>query len=744
MPSVLDGLNPEQRRAAEAIDGPVLIFAGAGSGKTRTLTHRIAHMVRERDIAAHSILAVTFTNKAAGEMKQRVERLVGAEAGVWVATFHSTCARLLRRYADRVGLQPNFSIIDESDRNSLIRRLLLELHHDPSLHPPRNVGYAISDWKNELLGPSQAAVQAAGLLSPPKKVAAAVYERYEQQLERNNSLDFDDLILRAVRLLERDDEVRTQLGERFRYVMVDEYQDINGAQYELVQRLVSAHRNLCVVGDDDQAIYSWRGARVDIILRFEQDYPDATTVKLERNYRSTESVLEVANALIANNSRRQRKELYTERQGGAAVTLQVTNNEQDEALYVADMVAAGRREGRSWSDHAVLYRTNAQSRPFEEVFGTRGIPFRLIGGVRFYERKEIRDLVAYLRFLHNPADDVSLVRVINEPARGIGTSTVAKLQAFASSHLLTLAQAVEAVAGGEEILSTGPTKKVRAFWEQIRPLWDVIDRLPVVDFLRAVLDQTGYLDALRSEASIEASSRLENLSELLSAVAERSLPPGREGLAAFLEQVALVSDTDDLASGEDAVPLLTLHSAKGLEFPVVFLVGLEERLCPHARSLDNEDAVAEERRLCYVGMTRAEERLYLTRAWRRTVFGQTQASQASRFLSEIPAHLLAGAEQLPRSLVGGSRRELDPHAAATFVRRERRLINVPDRPGDELPQPILRPAPFRDGEKVRHPKHGVGMVVQYVPSTNTLRVVFGHDIMDLDLGYVSVERVEEE
>ncbi|MBI2300913.1 MAG: UvrD-helicase domain-containing protein [Armatimonadetes bacterium] len=744
MPSLLDGLNPEQREAAAHVDGPLLVFAGAGSGKTRTLTHRIAYLLAERGVRPDQVLAVTFTNKAAGEMRSRLERLCGpAAAGLWMGTFHGICVRLLRQYGEAVGVERNFTIFDEDDRQSVLRRVMADLNFDTTRFPIRNLVYRISDYKNDLVGPAEAARRAGDSPAPPTKVNLAVYAAYEKQLAAQNALDFDDLIMRAVTLLQDSDEVRETLQERFRYILVDEYQDINQAQYELVRLLSAKHRNLCVVGDDDQSIYGWRGARVEIILQFEDDYPDARVVKLERNYRSTQAVLEVANAVIAHNQGRREKQLRTTNPAGDPVVLHVAGNEQDEAFYVADMIRHGRaEEGRKFADHVILYRTNAQSRVFEQAFGTHRIPYQMLGGVRFYERREVRDLLAYLRALHNPADAVSLARILNVPARGIGDKTEAVVRQYALEHGLPLYQAIGAAAGEPTLLPARARNALGAFHQMMEELRGEATG-PVTGLIAQVMARSGYEQELIAEGSIESSSRLENLRELLTVAANTVQELGRDDLGAFLETVALVSDTDALGQGDDKVVLMTLHSAKGLEFPVVFLVGLEEGLFPHSRSVQTND-VEEERRLCYVGMTRAQERLYLTRAWRRTLYGQTQMNQPSRFLGEVPRELLAGAAEagVPRPVMPPpAAGRLDVGRSVSRARRTGSVISAP-RPAPSLP-PVARPqpaAPYKAGDKVRHRQFGEGIVVNCDGSE--VMVAFpDQGVKKLALEYAGLEKV---
>jgi len=755
--SILDRLNPEQREAASHVSGPLLIIAGAGSGKTRTLTHRIAYLLAECGVRPSQILAVTFTNKAAAEMKERIADLVGdAARSMWVGTFHSICVRLLRQYGEAIGYTKNFVIFDEDDRQSVIKQALAELDLDPQRFPPRNLTARISDWKNDLLLPDDAAAKIGERPMPPDKVALDVYRLYQERLRRQNALDFDDLIMATVHLLRHSREVREGLQARFEHVMVDEYQDINQAQYELIQSLTGPHRNVCVVGDDDQSIYGWRGARVEIILQFDDDYPDAKIVKLERNYRSTQAVLDVANALIANNRGRRPKKLKAQGGPGDRVKLHVAGNEHDEAWYIADQIQHQRKaHGRRYGDHVVLYRTNAMSRVFEQVFHTKQIPYRILGGTRFFDRKEVRDAIAYLRVMLNPIDDVSLARIINVPTRGIGQKTIDTLRDHAGMQRISLWEAVLAASDREaDILATGPRAKVAEFAKLMTGLMALPGEMLPAQLVEAVIDGTGYRAALEEERTVEASGRLENLQELVSLASEPDIAASEEPLATFLEKVALQSDTDALDADADAVVLMTLHSAKGLEYPVVFFAGLEEGLLPHQRSIETAEGVEEERRLCYVGMTRAEHHLFLTRTFRRTVYGQTLMSKPSRFLAEIPSHLLdSDRAPGPEAATWGADsseagdRELDN--MTSILSRKRRLERaqsgastsssraVPVKPRTI---PIAPQAPFSAGDKVKHSVFGEGIVLNC--SGSEVQVAFvDQGVKRLALEYAKLEKV---
>ncbi|CAB3394810.1 DNA helicase PcrA [Kyrpidia spormannii] len=636
--ALLAGLNDAQREAVRQTEGPLLILAGAGSGKTRVLTHRVAYLVATRKAPPWGILAITFTNKAAREMRERIGRLVGPEAEeIWVSTFHSYCVRVLRRHIEPLGFTRSFSILDASDQTTAVKQVLGEMNLDTKKFDPRRMAGAISALKNELITPSQAAERARDFF---QEVVAQVYERYQEKLRANNALDFDDLLMKTVELWDAFPESLEDQQRRFVYLHVDEYQDTNHAQYELVKRLAQRRRNLCVVGDSDQAIYGWRGADVRNILDFEADYPDAKVIKLEQNYRSTGRILAAANAVIAHNRQRKEKRLWSDRPQGEPVIVHEAMDEQGEAYFVVEEIRNHVEQGGRYGDVAVLYRTNAQSRVLEEMMMKASIPYVMVGGVKFYERKEIKDLLAYLRILVNPRDDFSTERVVNVPKRGIGEGTLMKAAAFAARRNLSLYEALEKV--DELEVSARAASGIRQFVDLTAALRAMMPFLSVTELVQEVLNRTGYREALIREDTLEAQSRLENLEEFLSVTQEfdrRQDTAAEGGLEAFLADVALVSDLD-MAETEDGVVLMTLHSAKGLEFPVVFLVGMEEGIFPHSRVLDDPDQMEEERRLCYVGITRAMNRLLITRAQQRNLYGRWQANPPSRFLEEIPEALL--------------------------------------------------------------------------------------------------------
>ncbi|OQP23726.1 MULTISPECIES: DNA helicase PcrA [Geobacillus] len=639
---LLAHLNKEQQEAVKTTEGPLLIMAGAGSGKTRVLTHRIAYLMAEKQVAPWNILAITFTNKAAREMKERVQALLGGAAeDVWISTFHSMCVRMLRRDIDRIGINRNFSILDPTDQLSVIKAILKDKNIDPKKFEPRTILATISGAKNDLLTPEQFAKRASTYY---EKIVGDVYQEYQQRLLRNHSLDFDDLIMTTIHLFDRVPDVLHYYQYKFQYIHIDEYQDTNRAQYTLVKKLAERFQNICAVGDADQSIYRWRGADIRNILSFERDYPNAKVILLEQNYRSTKRILQAANEVIAHNVNRKPKRLWTENPEGKPIVYYEAMNEVDEAQFVARRIQEAVESGeRRYRDFAVLYRTNAQSRVIEEMFLKANIPYQIVGGLKFYDRKEIKDILAYLRVIANPDDDLSLLRIINVPKRGIGASTIDKLVRYAAEHELSLFEAL----GELEMIgfSTKTAGALAAFRRQLEQWTQLQEYVPVTELVEEVLDQSGYREMLKAERTIEAQSRLENLDEFLSVTKHFENVSDDKSLIAFLTDLALISDLDELngtdqAAEGDAVVFMTLHAAKGLEFPVVFLIGMEEGIFPHLRSLENEDEMEEERRLAYVGITRAEEELVLTNAQMRTLFGNIQMNRPSRFLDEIPAHLL--------------------------------------------------------------------------------------------------------
>lgn len=641
--SIYDTLNGPQKEAVLHTDGPLLILAGAGSGKTRVLTHRIAYLIDEKGVNPWNILAITFTNKAAEEMRQRVDSLVnfGAES-IWVSTFHSMCVRILRRFIDRLGYETRFTIYDTDDQKTLMKEVCRKVDIDTKVFKERSLLSAISSAKNEMILPDEFELNAGGDFGQQK--IAKVYREYEAQLKSNNALDFDDLLVKTVQLLETQPDVLEYYQERFRYIMVDEYQDTNTVQFRLVSLLAGKYKNLCVVGDDDQSIYKFRGANIRNILDFEHEFPDAHVIKLEQNYRSTGNILDAANGVISNNKGRKEKTLWTDNGEGEKVHLRQFDTAYDEAEFIAEDIRREVREGASYNDNAVLYRTNAQSRLFEEKFIAMNIPYKIVGGINFYARREIKDLLAYLKTVDNGQDDLAVRRIINVPKRGIGLTTINRIQESAAERGIGF---YEALLAPELIPGVGRSaSKLDSFAALIEYFKGRAEQESISDLLREILEKTGYIESLESEDKVEAEARIENIDELLNKAAayeedcqDRDEEPTLSG---FLEEVALVADIDSLDEDQDYVVLMTLHSAKGLEFPHVYLAGMEDGLFPSYMTItsdDNED-LEEERRLCYVGITRAERELTLTCARRRMVRGETQYNKLSRFVKEIPMHLI--------------------------------------------------------------------------------------------------------
>ncbi len=646
-------LNPPQREAVQATDGPLLIMAGAGSGKTRVLTHRIAWLIEKRRVAPWSILAITFTNKAAREMRDRASKLVGAGGSdIWVSTFHSMCVRILRKDIDRIGFTSNFSILDSGDQLSVIRGCMKDLNIDTKKFEPKAVQAVISSAKNELIDPVRFETKAGSDYF--QKVASDVYKMYQKRLRSNNSLDFDDLIMSTIQLFTDVPEVLDFYQNKFRYIHVDEYQDTNRAQYMLCRMLADKHHNICVVGDSDQSIYRWRGADISNILNFEEDYPEARTILLEQNYRSSSNILNAANAVIGQNTGRKDKRLWTERGAGEAITMYQADSEHDEGYYITGEIRTGRNGGRNYADHAILYRTNAQSRVIEEILIKSDIPYQIVGGIKFYDRKEIKDVLGYLRLVSNPDDDISLTRIINVPKRGIGDTTIAKLAEEAARRGSSIFQVLGDLSGVEV---NGRTRTLlQDFRTMIDNLTGMRDYLSVTELTEKVLELSEYLLELHRENTLESKARVENIEEFLSVTMEFEKRNDDKSLVSFLTDLALIADIDSMDKDEtpdDAVILMTMHSAKGLEFPVVFIIGCEEGVFPHSRAFTDNEELEEERRLAYVGITRAEQRLYMTCARMRTLFGRTSSNPPSRFLKEIPDGVKELASPGGRTIGGG-------------------------------------------------------------------------------------------
>jgi DNA helicase II / ATP-dependent DNA helicase PcrA len=714
---LLNGLNPEQQNAVKATDGPLLLMAGAGSGKTRVLTHRIGYLIVEKRVNPYNILAITFTNKAAREMKERIGKMMGGAAEeIWISTFHSMCVRILRRDIDRMGFNRNFTILDTTDQQSVVKGILKEKNIDPKKFDPRAILGSISSAKNELIDPEEFKKTAGGYF---EQVVSDVYEEYQKRLRKNQALDFDDLIMMTIQLFTRVPEVLEFYQRKFQYIHVDEYQDTNRAQYMLVKLLANRFKNLCVVGDSDQSIYKWRGADIANILSFEKDYPNATVILLEQNYRSTKRILLAANKVIENNMNRRAKNLWTENPEGNKLVYYRADSEQGEAQFVAGKIKELTRDQNvKLSDIAILYRTNAQSRVMEEVLLKSNIEYSIVGGIKFYDRKEIKDMLAYLRLISNPDDDISLQRVINVPKRGIGSTSLDKIADFAGMHDLSLYQALDSI----ELIGLSPkiTKAAREFRDLIRNYTNMQEFLSVTELVEEILDKTGYREMLKAEKSLEAQSRLENLEELLSVTKNFEDSSEDRSLVAFLTDLALVADIDSLdEDGEkaDTITLMTLHSAKGLEFPVVFLIGLEEGVFPHSRSLMEEAEMEEERRLAYVGITRAEKSLFITNAQMRTLFGRTNMNPASRFISEIPEDLIEGVEQEKRMNTpfnsGGGR---SFGGSGSSFGQSKSTFSTPTTPRKPVMCPVSAASGGEDigwkvGDKAEHGKWGIGTVV---------------------------------
>lgn len=718
------GLNPQQAEAVINTEGPMLIMAGAGSGKTKVLTCRVANLL-QKGVRPYRILAITFTNKAAAEMRERVNNMSGSAAkDVWLFTFHAFCARFLRMEIDKLpGYGGNFAIYDTADSQNLIKQILKEMNLDDKRFQPSGILSRISNAKNALQDAAAFARQAGDFY---EQKVADIYSRYEQKLQLNNALDFDDLLMLSIKLLQENKEVREKYQDRFDYLLVDEYQDTNHAQYLLTKFLAAKHRNICVVGDADQSIYGWRGADIQNILDFEKDYPDAKVIKLEQNYRSTQIILDAANAVIENNTGRKPKNLWTENKSGADIIYFQAVDERDEARFVIEQLQnLQRTENKKLGDMAILYRTNTQSRIFEEMLIKSGISYNMVGGLKFYERKEIKDIIAYLRVIFNPADSLSLLRIINVPKRGIGDASLAKIQAYAAANNVSLFEAVSNAAAIDG-LSSRFVSKLDDLAGIIFELMNLAGEAPVEDLIDRVLRDTGYLEELENERTPQAQSRIDNLHELISVAQEFAASEEENNLENFLAHVALVSDIDDTELGEDAITLMTLHSSKGLEFPVVFLVGMEEGLFPHARTLMDETEIEEERRLCYVGITRAKEKLFLSSTKMRTIYGNTVTYPPSRFLQEIPARLVKTIKRQERF-----------SALENFKQVSEKYSARPQKPASTFnPHSFMPQKPaaaaggtgtrFNTGDRVSHSKWGEGMVVSVKdsPDGQEVKVAF--------------------
>ncbi|MGI6751971.1 MAG: ATP-dependent helicase [Anaerovoracaceae bacterium] len=728
----LEKLNPHQREAVAHLEGPLLILAGAGSGKTGTMTHRIAYMVGKAGISPYNILAVTFTNKAAGEMRERVEELIGSDTNMWILTFHSACLRILRFYGDRLGYGKDFAVYDPADQKVVIRGALKRQNVDDKKFSVPYVLSIISSCKEK--GWDAAQYKKMNGSDFKAEIIGNLYEEYERVLKKNNAMDFDDLIWKTVVLLETDKEVLKVYQDRFQYIMVDEYQDTNSMQYRLIKLLAGKRKNLCVVGDDDQCIYQWRGADIRNILEFENDFKGTKVIKLEQNYRSCGNILAAAHSVVANNKGRKQKKLWTDKEGGEKIKYFRGETDKEEAGYVAHEIWKQKSGDRRYSDFAVLYRTNTQSRLFEEAFTVRNIPYRVLGGVRYYDRKEVKDMVSYMRLVQNFSDDLALARIINEPKRGVGEKTMERIRALASIKGKGLFETLLE----PDVIDSLPGKSAHSVGKMVKTIEGLAkekDNLRVSDIYDELLVNTGYLKSLEDQNTVEAESRIENLMEFKSVIYDYEEENNPSGLPQFMEKIALMADVDNHDKTEDAVVLMTLHSAKGLEFPVVFMPGMEEGLFPGWRSFEKPDGVEEERRLCYVGMTRAKERLYLSSAHMRTIYGKTDYTRESCFLREIDKSLIEG-----HPVYDGGRKQdgfsgiSSPVVSFTEDRVFRPFRSTKIATNESKGRSTLSGKNLSAGERVKHGKFGEGLVIDV--QGNTADIVFdsvGKKKLDLEV-----------
>ena len=736
MQKILEGLNDKQYEAVTTTEGPCLVIAGAGSGKTKVLTHKIAYLLEEKGLHPWDILAITFTNKAANEMKERIENLIGEGVkDMWVGTFHSICVRILRRFIDRIGFDSSFIIFDTSDQRTLVKNCLKELNIDDKMFTDRSVLSEISNAKNEMLEPEQYAAQAADYR---KEKISTIYNLYQKRLKENNAIDFDDIINYTIKIFLQEEEVLNYYSNKFKYVLVDEYQDTNKAQFTLISLLAAQNGNITVVGDNDQGIYSFRGADITNILNFEKDFPNTKVIKLEQNYRCTGNILKVANSVISNNEVKYKKELWTQNEEGHLPKVYLADNEYDEGSYIVnEMEHLRREEYYKYSDFAVLYRMNTQSRAIEDIFRRENIPYKIVGGLKFYERKEIKDIIAYLRLIQNTSDNISFRRIVNEPKRGIGKTSLDQIEQIANENGTSMYEVLK----NADIYGLNRVfMKSREFINQIEELKQ--EELPISKLITTTLKKTGYIEALKEAKTIEAENRIENLDEFLTVAIEFEEESAENSLSEFLEGITLSSDIDNLEETEEAVTLMTLHSAKGLEFPTVFLVGMEEGIFPGYKSISEPTEMEEERRLCYVGITRAKENLFLTFAKQRTIFGSTSYNAVSRFVKEIPQELLDGYEEALESKqnnifqtkesdyewsYGNSKvttRKIEPQqqkvAASAFSFR------TPDSFLNSLKQKQTSSevdlSQYKEGIKVYHKKFGEGIIKKVEPEGKDLKV----------------------
>ena len=738
--SIYDTLNDKQREAVLQTEGPVLILAGAGSGKTRVLTHRIAYLIEEKKVNPWNILAITFTNKAAGEMRERVDRLVGfGSDSIWVSTFHSTCVRILRRHIDRLGYSTNFAIYDGDDQKTLMKDVCRRLDVDTKVYKERALLAAISSAKDELITPEQYALDAGGDYSRQK--IAAVYREYQRQLKGNNALDFDDLLMKTVELFQNCPEVLEYYQERFRYIMVDEYQDTNTAQFKLVSLLAAKYRNLCVVGDDDQSIYRFRGANIGNILNFEEFFPEAHTVKLEQNYRSTQNILNAANSVISNNKGRKEKRLWTEKEEGEKIRLRQFMTGYEEAEFVAGDIEGRVRRGEcQYKDCAILYRTNAQSRLFEEKLLMGNVPYKIIGGINFYARKEIKDLLAYLKTVDNAVDDLAVRRIINVPKRGIGATTLTRVQEYASEKEISF---YDALRQAENVPALGRSvPKLKSFVTFIQSLRTMAEEISVRELLETIIDETGYVKELEAEGTEEAEARIENIDELISKVVAYEESEEHPTLSGFLEEVALVADIDSLDENSDHVVLMTLHSAKGLEFPNVYLAGMEDGIFPSYMTVTSDDPteLEEERRLCYVGITRAMDHLTLTCARQRMIRGEVQYNRMSRFLQEIPEELLGTSKDQEKS----AKPRIAETVRKTAFQEARSSFKAKAFDPKEFKVTKADSLDYGENDRVKHIKFGEGTVEKIVDGGRDFEVTVNFDrcgVKKMFAGFAKLKKI---
>lgn len=732
----LENLNDKQREATMYTEGALLILAGAGSGKTSTMTRRIAYLVDEKGVSPYNILAVTFTNKAAREMEERVEEILGSNSRMWIMTFHAACLRMLRMDGDRLGYTNSFAVYDPVDQKSIVKNLLKEYEIDEKKFTPNSILSNISKAKEQEIGPREFEENAGDFRD---ETVAKVYRGYERILSRNNAMDFDDLILNAVRLLKENPDVLEKYQERFRYIMVDEYQDTNQLQYKLISLLAKKYGNICVVGDDDQCIYQWRGADIRNILNFEKEFPKAKVVKLEQNYRSTANILEAAHSVISNNKQRKRKKLWTDASQGEKIQYHRLESDYREAGYIAQEIGYMVQQGENYRDFAILYRTNAQSRNFEDSLAQRRIPYRVIGGLRYYDRMEIKDMIAYMRLVANPMDDIAFDRVVNSPKRGIGKATMDKIKSVANYCEKSIFQYVESETIADT-LSGKASRGMNEFLEIIREYSEEKENLRVSDIYEGLLIKSGYLKALEDQRTAEADGRIENLMEFKSVIYEFENRDSKLELDEFLEKLALLSDVDNHDSEANAVTLMTMHSAKGLEFPYVFMPGMEDGLFPSWRSRDSISQMEEERRLCYVGMTRAKRRLWMTSAESRLLYGKVNATRESEFMREINPKLLAGDGVYKSGSVGaktGSTRYLDGRYDP--ISGDYQFQNH-IKAKSEMKKKLVHDEHFEVGDRVIHGKFGEGVVLEVTPKI--IRVEFvGNGVKKLAVGIAPIKKM---